>query len=218
MCCGEGPSIRPARGRLRRFALTLAAFTVLIPSAGCNDDEDDDTGGSTLIISFSVIPPAGGTMNVIHFEEAAAGADLLQVDVLARDVTTPFDGYNIEITFDPMTAEAFGLTPGTFLDQCSGLQSLKADNVSNGNANATGKIVFGASLPGGSPPGCTVTGTARLARLTLRARNPGDFPPHFVAYNGDPNIPSGSRLFRTNPPVPAIPLTFDDGQAEVNVN
>jgi len=198
------------------WLLACAAAATLLWAPSCNSDDDSgDDGGSGLQISMIVTPPAGGDPNIVFFAETAASGDLLLLDVFARDISTDFDGYNVEIDFDPMVAEAFSLTPGTVLEQCSGLQAVKADNVANGNANASGSIIFSASLTGPTPPACTVTGDKPLARITFRAKGAGSFPLDFVL----PNDPSGSRFSRTMPSMPVVMgIAWDDGQTLIEVD
>ena len=194
------------------------ASVALLFTPSCNGDDHDSGGGSGLGIVMTVAPPAGGATDLIHFAEAASSGDLLLVDVLVRDVSSDFDGYDVEITFDPIVAEAFSLVQGTLLETCSGLQqTLKGDNI-GANANTTGNITFSAQLSGPMPPPCTVNGDMQLARITFRARGSGSFPLDFVPFNNDPNSPAGTRLSRTMPAVPAVTLTLDDGQAMIEVD
>ena len=205
-------------GVSRRLFLTGLVVALLFPSQGCKDDDDDDGfGGSALSIGLSVTPPSPGTTDVVSFVENAAGGGLLLVDVRAEDISSMFDGYDVEILFDPLVAEATNLVDGTLLDICGGLQPLKANNVANGNANATGTILFSAVLPGAAPPGCTLAGPDILATIAFRTVNQGSSALVFVAFNGDPNSPTGSRFFRTQPSVPSVPVTFMDGMAEIEV-
>ena len=216
MSLGNPSQGRSALSRTRaRSLLACATAAILLWNPSCSDDNsDDDDGGSGLQISMITTPPAGGDPNQVFFSEFAVSGDLLLLEVLARDISTDFDSYNVEIAFDPMVAEAFDLSPGTLLEQCSGMQAVKADNVANGNANASGSIIFSASLTGPTPPACTVTGDKPLARITFRAKGAGSFPLDFVL----PNDPSGSRLSRTQPSVPVVMVTWDDGQALIEVD
>ncbi len=206
----------PRRRMPARWLLACAAAAILLWNPSCNgDNNNSDDGGSGLQISMSTTPPAGGATDLVFFSEFATSGDLLLLEVFARDISSDFDSYNVEISFDPMVAEAFDLEPGTVLEQCSGQQAVKADNVDNGNANATGSIIFSASLTGATPPACTVTGDEFLARITFRARGGGSFPLDFVL----PNDPSGSRFSRTMPSVPVVMgITWDDGQTLIEVD
>ena len=208
---------RSALRRTRaRWVLACATAAIILWNPSCSDDNsDDDDGGSGLQISMVTTPPAGGATNQVFFSEFAVSGDLLLLEVLARDISTDFDSYNVEIAFDPMVAEAFDLSPGIVLEQCSGSQAVKADNVANGNANASWSIIFSASLTGPTPPACTVTGDKALARITFRAKGTGSFPLDFVL----PNAPTGSRLSRTMPSMPVVAgITFDDGQTLIEVD
>ncbi|MFQ5702112.1 MAG: hypothetical protein ACE5HU_09730 [Acidobacteriota bacterium] len=176
-----------------------------------------NTGGSTLSISMSFTPPPAGSMNVVWLSEASRNGGLLLMDVFAQNISIPFDGYEIELRFDPLVAEALDLVAGTLPEQCSGLTTLRVDNVASGDANASGTILFSARLTGPQPPGCTVVERQPLARITFRASGTGSFPLSFVPFNGDPIFPGGSRLLRTDPPDPAIPVMFDDSQAVIDV-
>lgn len=208
----------PSSGRapVARWAIACLAGAALLLAPSCQGDDDGGNGGSDLAISMSLTPPAGG-MDLVFFEEAAGSGDLLLVDVVARDVTSEFDGYDVELTFDPLVAAIFSFAQGTLLEDCALQQAVKADNAA-GNANTTGNLLFSASLTGPMPPGCTVAGDAMLARITFRAAGGGMFPLEFVPYNQDPNSPSGTRLSRTMPPVPAVTLTLDDGGATITVD
>jgi hypothetical protein len=213
----------PAAGRAVR-ARTCAAWllTVIAPAAlvftpSCKGDDDNSDGGSGLEIAMTVTPPAGGETDLVYFAEIASSGDLLLVDVRARDVSSDFDAYDVEISFDPVVAEAFALTQGSLLEFCSGQQTFKADNVAT-NANSTGNITFSAQLTGPMPPPCTVMGDQQLARITFRAKGTGSFPLEFIPYNQDPNNPAGTHLSRTMPPVPAVAITPHDGQAMIEVD
>jgi len=217
MSLGNPSAGRSALSRTRaRWVLACATAAILLWNPSCsNDNSDDDDGGSGLQISMTTTPPAGGATNQVFFSEFAVSGDLLLLEVLARDISTDFDSYNVEIAFDPMVAEAFDLSPGTLLEQCSGMQAVKADNVANGNANASGSIIFSASLTGPTPPACTVTGDKPLARITFRAKGAGSFPLDFVL----PNDPSGSRFSRTMPSMPVVMgIAWDDGQTLIEVD
>jgi len=189
-----------------RFLACIAVALSLVVVA-CDNDDDDDSGGSDLSISMTFDEPMGMD-DVVWMSQLGQGAGLLVVEVLAEDISSTFDGYDVEISFDPLIVEALSLAHGTLLDACSALQPFKVDNVANGNANASGTILFSAVLPGAAPPGCTLAGRSTLARITLRARNRGMFPMDFIPFNGDPNNPSGSRFFRTQPAIPSVPVSF----------
>lgn len=210
-----GPSAgRSTRARSSsRWVLACIASVALLCAPSCNNDDDDDGGGgggSGLGISMSLTPPAGGATDLVFFAEVSSAGDLLLVDVIARDISDDFDGYDVEISFDPLVAEVFSLTQGTVLEGCSGNQAVKADNVSNGNANQTGSILFSAALTGPTPPACTVVGDRSLARITFRAKGAGTFALEFV-------LPD-SRLFRTSPSVPALTIDWHDDQTTIEVN
>lgn len=205
--------------RARRASIgasrSLIALILMTLATACS--HDGSTGGSSLHLSLSFAPPGAAVADVVWIASGAGAAGTLQVDVVARDISTQFDGFNLEITFDPLIARAQSVATGGVLDGCSGSPVLKADNVGNDNANQTGTILISESIAGGSPPGCTLSGEHALARITFTAIGRGAAPVDFVGFNGDPNAPSGTRLYRTQPAVPEIPVQLFDSDAELDV-
>lgn len=203
------------RGLLVTAGLLAAAWALLV--AGCSGGDGDD-GGSSFRISLSVTEPPAGSMDVVWLAPGGIGGTGLVVDVVARGISDPFDGFNVEIQFDPLVAEAVSLAFGTVLDGCGGLDPVKLDNVSNGNANTSGTIIISAALPvGPAPPACALPGMQALARIGFRERSIGTSPLSFVPFNGDANSPAGSRLFRRGTMMAEIPVNFFDGQALIEV-
>jgi hypothetical protein len=176
-----------------------------------------DDGSSRLHASLDFTPPPGGTGNVLWIAEGGATGSRLLVDLVARDISLEFDGFNVEILFDPLVVEAESITSGGALLGCTTLPVLTADNVANGNANTTGTILIGEAISGSAPPACTIAGTATLARVSFRPRGRGTAALTFVAYNGNPSSPAGSRLFRRNPVIPDVGAQFFDSGALVQV-
>lgn len=186
---------------------------VFLPSCGHGGS---DNGGSGLRISLASTPPSGGS-DVVWIAEGGRTGDLLLVDVVSRDISSEFDGFNLEILFDPLVASAQSVSSGGILDGCAPGQVLKVDNVANHNADQTGSILISEAITGSSPPGCTASGLRTISRVTLRARGRGSSTLPFVPYNGDPSAPSGSRFYRTQPSVPDVPVQFFDSGALVEV-
>jgi hypothetical protein len=191
--------------------LSLTAAVILF---AC--DKADD-GRSDLKISLGVTPPAGGAGDLVWLAQGDLAGGRLLVDVLARDIASGFDGFNVEILFDPLIVEAANLASGGALLGCTALPVLAADNISNGNANATGSILFSEAISGPAPPPCTLAGTVTLARIMFRPRGQGTAPLVFVPYNGIPSSPAGSRLFRRDPADPDVGVEFFDGSALIEV-
>ena len=200
-------SIGAGRGLISLILMTLAP--------ACS--HDGSTGGSSLHLSLSFAPPGAAVADVVWIASGAGAGGTLQVDVVARDISTQFDGFDLEIMFDPLIARAQSVATGGVLDGCSGSPVLKADNVGNDNANQTGTILISESIAGISPPGCTLSGERALTRIVFTATGRGAAPIDFVDFNGDPNAPSGTRLYRTQPSVPEIPVQLFDSGAELNV-
>jgi len=169
---------------------------------------------------MTLSPPPGGTTDVVWVAQGGGSGDLLIVDVLARDITQDFDSINIEIRFDPLVLEAQRYSSLGVLDTCAGgLGVLACDNVSTcgSSANTTGTILASESIIGTMPPGCTVSGELPLGRITFRARARGMSSIPFVAFNGDPDNPQGSRFARRAPPVLEVPILFFDSGALIEV-
>jgi hypothetical protein len=193
--------------------LLCSVFALLSPACS----HDGGAGGSSLHISLSFAPPGAAVDDVLWIAQGAGAGGTLQVDVMAQDISSEFDGFNLEILFDPLVARAQSVATGGVLDGCSSGPVLKADNVGNDNANQTGSILISESIAGVSPPGCTVSGQRALARITFTAAGRGNAPLDFVQFNGDPNAPSGTRLYRTQPAVPDVPVQLFDSGAEIDV-
>ena len=191
------------------LSLTAAVFLFACDKA--------DDGRSVLRISLGVTPPASGTGDLVWIAEGAQPGGGLLVDVLARDISVGFDGFNVELSFDPLIAAADKLTSGGALLGCTALPVLAADNISNGNANATGSILFSEVISGPAPPPCTLAGTVTLARILFRPRGQGATTLPFVPYNGNASSPAGSRLFRRDPADPDVGVGFFDGSALIEV-
>src|SRR5262245_10484889 len=99
----------------------LVATAWMLLAVGCNDDGSGDDGGSSFGIFLSVTEPPAGSTDVVWFADGGVGGTGLAVDVLARGISSQFDGFNVEIQFDPLVAEAVSLAFGTVLDGCGGL-------------------------------------------------------------------------------------------------
>jgi len=188
---------------------------MLLLAAACSHSGDD--GRSGLRIALDLTSPSAGVMDVTWLEDGGGAGGILVMEILARDISSPFDGFDLELTFDPLIATAQSVSSGNLLEICSAGSVLKADNVANGNANISGTILISEALTGASPPGCTFGGTRTLARVTFRAAGRGSSPTGFVPYNGNPNVPAGSRFYRRATSVPEVPVTFFDGSAVLNV-
>jgi len=187
---------------------------ILLPICSCDSGGD---GSSGLRIDFSSTPPLGGVTDVVWLASGGTAGGLLVVDIVARDISSDFDGFDLEVSFDPLIATAHSIVSGGLLEGCSSDPVLKAENVSNGNANLTGSILISEAFGGGAPPACTVSGERTVARINFRAAGRGSSDLDFVAFNGDPNSPSGSRFYRRAPSVPQIPAQFFDGGALIHV-
>jgi hypothetical protein len=198
---------------LRGIASCLSLVAALLLAA-CKAADD---GGSDLRISLLFTPPTGGTDNVVWIAGSGRSGGRLLVDVVVRDISFEFDGFNVEVLFDPLVAEVESLASGGVLQACTSLPVLGADNIASGNANATGTLLFSEAISGASPPPCTVAGTTTLARIVFRPRGRGDASLPFVPYNGNPSSPSGSRLYRRVPVNPDVGATFFDSLALIKV-
>jgi len=193
-------------------AVLTAAMLALL-CAGC--DGKGDTGASGLQTAIEFTQPDAAATDLVWIRDGGGGGDMRIAEIVARDVTGPFDSYNIEFSFDTAFLEALSFSPGTVLGACSAIQAIELDNVSSGLANTDGTVLFSASLTGSPPPGCSVTGTMTLARITFRARGQGESPLVFIPYNGDPNTPEGSVFFRRDPLLAVVPVQFYDSGATV---
>ncbi len=198
---------------MRGIASCLTVVAALLLAA-CKSADD---GGSDLRISLSFTPPPGGVDNVVWIAGSGRSGGRLLVDVVVRDISFEFDGFNVEILFDPLLAEAESLASGGVLQGCTALPVLAADNVAGGNANATGTLLFSEAISGTAPPACTVAGTATLARIAFRPRARGEAALTFVPYNGNPSSPSGSRFYRRLPVNPDVGVAFFDSGALIEV-
>lgn len=203
---------------LKILSPVLASAVLLL---GCNGN--DPSGGSSLEIFLTASAPPPGSSSVVFVEEGAGGGDLVIVDLLVRDITDEFDGFNIEIMFDPLVAEASGYTSAGILDACAGgLTVLKCDNISScstpaTNANSTGSIIISESIIGSTPPGCTASGLRKIGSLSFRAAGRGTSTLPFIPFNNDPISPQGSRFVRRSPAVTELPVEFFDSGALLEV-
>ena len=192
--------------------LIVAACAAL--AVACDEDDEHDDGSSGLTVSMtSNAPPPGG--NVAWIAEAGRGEDLLLVDVVARDITGPFDAYEIEIAFDPALLEARATEEGGALAACTSLPVLHTDNIGNGGAASGTLLLSGVSTEAPGTTGCSVAGTRSLARILFAAIDEGTSTLDFVPFNGDPNDPRGSRLFSTGAGNPVTVVTLFDSQATI---
>jgi len=162
----------------------------------------------------AVSPPPGP--DVVWIDEGGRIGDLLLVDILARDIDQVFNAYEIEVAFDPLRLQARGSSEGGALDACTGLPILHTDNIGNGDAAATGRLlVSGVSTDPAGTTQCTVPGTRVLTTITFAAIAEGTSSLGFIPYNNDPMDPRGARLFSTGPGLPVAAVTFFDSQASV---
>ncbi len=200
-------------GRGSRLVRVLAMAACAALAAACDGDDGHDDGSSGLTVSMTSTPPPGG--NVVWIAEGGRGEDVLLVDILARDVTGPFDAYEIEIAFDPALLEARSTEEGGALAACTPLPVLHTDNIGNGGAASGTLLLSGVSTEPPGTTGCSVAGTRTLARILFVAVDEGTSTLDFVPFNGDPNDPMGSRLFSTGAGHPVAAVTFFDSQATV---
>jgi len=199
---------------LRNGSIGLVAAILLLV---CSCDSGGNGGSSGLKIALSFTPPPGGITDVAWLAGGGAAGGLLVVDIVARDISSDFDAFDVEVSFDPLIATAQSVVSGGLLESCSSTPVLKAENVSNGNANLTGSILISEAFGGGSPPACTLAGERTVARINFRAFGRGSSDLEFIGFNGDPNSPSGSRFYRRAPSVPQIPVQFFDSGAVIDV-
>lgn len=200
-------------GRGSVLARVLAVAACAAVAVGCDGDGGHDDASGLTVSMTSNSPPPGG--NVVWIAEGGRGEDLLLVDILARDVTGPFDAFEVEIEFDPTLLEARSTEDGGALAACTSLPVLHTDNIGNGGA-ASGRLLL--SSVSTEPPGtteCSVAGTRSLARILFVAIGAGTSTLDFVPFNSDPNNPLGSRLFSTGAGHPVAAVTFFDSQATV---
>lgn len=200
---------------MRSRVASCIGLALLVCSMACHGG--GDTGDSRLVIAMTSSTPPGGLTDVVWLAEGGSSSRMLQVDVLSRDLLEEFDGLNLELLFDPSVAEVVAVSGAGLLPACTGVGAVTAENVSNGNANTTGVILYSEQLPGGTPPGCTTSGDMVVARVVFRARGRGMTGLDFAPAAGDPNNPTGSRLFRRDPPVPRTGAQFFDGGAQLEV-
>lgn len=201
---------RPGR-RITGWRGALCALAIL--ATACDGGGGGGSGGSGLTVSMSFVPPAAG-QDLLWLAEGQRDGDLLIVDVMARDITQPFDAYEIEVLFDPLVLRAASSQDGAILPSCSSFGILASDNIGNGGA-ASGTLLVGASAQ--DSPGCTSAGERTMARLAFRALRSGTSTLDFVPYNGNPADPRGSRLFRWPAGSASVPVIFFDSQALVTV-
>ena len=197
--------------RISRLGAACVAIAGLLLGAHCSESDPDD-GGSRLAISMTTSPPAIGTTDIVWLDTARSEGNVLVVDILARDISNPFDRFTVEIDTDPLVVEATAYTSGGQLETCTGLAVIPAFTV-----DAMGTIIVAESLPGAAPPGCTVAGTRTLGSVTFRGIAQGSTMPDFVPFNMDPNSPEGSRMERRTIVPPQIPVQFFDGGATIEV-
>lgn len=195
------------------LSLSLACIGLagLLLGVHCNGDDPDD-GGSRLAISMTTSPPGIGTTDIVWLDTGSRGGNVLVVDILARDISDPFDRFTIEIDTDPLLVEATAYTSGGLLEACTALPVIKAFDV-----DAMGTILIGESLGGAAPPGCTVAGTRTIGSITFRGLARGTTMPAFVPFNKDPNNPEGSRMERRTSVPQQIAVEFFDGGATIEV-
>jgi hypothetical protein len=187
------------------------ALAGLLLGVRCNGDDPDD-GGSRLAISMTSSTPAIGTTDIVWIESSGSGGNVLVVDILARDISSAFDRFAIEIESDPLVVEATTYTSGGLLETCTGLPVIPAFNV-----DAMGTVIIAEALPGVAPPGCTVAGTRTIGSITFRGIARGSTMLDFVPFNMDPNSPEGSRMERRTVLPPQVPVQFFDGGAAIDV-
>ncbi len=192
-----------------------ACLAACLMATGCDGGDGGESRPSGLTVSMTAAPPPPG-QDVVWMDEGGRTGDLLLVDILARDIGQAFDAFEIEISFDRLRLQARSSAEGGALDACTGLPILHSDNIGNGGAAATGKLlVSGVST---EPPGttnCTVPGTRVLARVTFAAIAEGSSDLDFVPFDNDPMDPRGSRLFGTGEGLPVAAVSFFDSQATV---
>ena len=185
----------------RRSASGCTVLALGLTLAACGDGGGHDGQSSGLTVSMSFVPPAGG-QDLLWLAEGQRNGDLLTVDVIARDITQPFDAYEVEVLFDPLVLRATSTQDGPLLASCSGQQNLTVNNILSGGA-AMGSLLVGGVAQ--DAPGCTLAGQQTLVRLTFKAIEAG---------TSELDFGSGSRLFRTGGPA-SIAVTFFDSQASV---
>lgn len=190
-----------------------AVCLLALLATACDGGGGGDSGGSGLTVSMSFAPPAAG-QDLLWLSEGQRDGDLLIVDVMARDITQPFDAYEIEVLFDPLVLRAASFQDGAILPSCSSFGVLPADNIGNGGA-AAGTLLVSAAAQ--DAPGCTSAGDRTMARLVFQALRSGTSTLDFVPYNGNPADPRGSRLFRWPTGSASVPVNFFDSQALVTV-
>ncbi|HKY31285.1 MAG TPA: cohesin domain-containing protein [Candidatus Polarisedimenticolia bacterium] len=191
----------------------LLCFVLALTLASCGGDRGG-TGGSDAGIAMTFTPPGPG-QDLLWIADGGRAGGLQFADVLVRDVTLPFDAYQIEITFDPLVLAAAGFSSGHILDACSQQVPLEADNITNGQIGSSGRAVFSAAAPAGT--GCTVAGTRLLARIAFSPLGGGESAVRFLAYNDDPGAPEGSRLLSLPDALP-VPVEFFDSAAVISVD
>jgi hypothetical protein len=211
MSQGGGKDVQDHRP-WRRIAAWMGALGALwlLPAACGGGNGGSDGGGSELTVSMSFVSPAAG-QDLLWLAEGQRDGDFLIVDVMARDITQPFDAYEVEVLFDPMVLRAASTQDGMILPSCSSLIILASDNIGNGGASSGSLLMSASAL---DDPACTSPGERVLARLAFQGLRPGTSTLAFVPYNGDPADPRGSRLF--GPMGPAA-VSFVDSQALVTV-
>lgn len=198
------------RGRSRALALLLLHAPLVLGCSGSGSDSQE----STLSASFLGPSPAAASDTVFFSERRAAG-DLITLDVMARSIAAPLEGFDLAISFDPSIVEAFGVGDATVLGRCfqtrpDNTQLICQDNLS-GNANSSGLLLFSASTSvSPAPAPSQVIGDERLATITFRARRRGrssiDF---YVAARPVPGLGSYSQVISMTDPASAALVAFE---------
>src|SRR5262245_13365936 len=108
MTTGRAPvgSNAQGTGPLSRWRMPLPCLVLAACMPACSSG-GDDTQGSHLKISLAVnAPPAGATDTA--WMEQSQSSSLLEVAVVAHAISSAFDGFDVEIQFDPSVAQATG--------------------------------------------------------------------------------------------------------------
>jgi hypothetical protein len=145
---------------------------------------------------------------------ARQAGGLVTLNLRARGISAPLDGFQAVIAFDPAVIEAFGVSDQTALGSCGQTRFdnaivLCANNIAN-NANQAGILVFSVTATASPLPSpLVVSQDETLATFSFRALRRGTSSIDFHVISRPAPGATFSELFSATDPTAALIVAFE---------
>jgi len=150
-----------------RWPTAIVILGLAAIACGCSGGSGSGVIAKALTLDFTPDEPSPGS-NTVSLALEDVSDDMATIGVDVTDTNGVFSAA-LDVTFDPTVAMFAGNSPGDLLES-SGTPIYLVSSPSE--ANQSGRVVVGVSLPNGANP-VDVTGSATLVYLTFTATEAG---------------------------------------------